>query len=70
MIRRILSAGFGAVLVGVLAPAAALLLDVEPASFSGLLALAGVGACVGLCLGWLFPKVFGFVFEVFLHAAE
>ena len=70
MIRRILSAGFGGLLFAVLTPLTALLLDLAPAQLPGLIWLACLGAIVGLCLGVLFPKVFGFVFEALFEASE
>lgn len=68
MIHRVLAAGFGAVLFGILVPLVYTLCIGWPDSgFSKILLLAAAGLAVGAGLGALFPKVFGFVFEVFME---
>lgn len=66
MIKRVLAGTFGAVIFGVLAPLLYALLVRMPDSFSTVLWLAGSGMAIGAVLGALFPRIFGFVFEVFL----
>jgi hypothetical protein len=67
MFRRVLAACFGALLFGVLVPVAyALFAGWPEGGFTTLILLAAVGVVVGASLGALFPKVFGFVFEVFM----
>ncbi len=69
MIKRILAAVFGALLFGILMPIAyPFVFDGFPLEgFKGILAVAGGGVALGALLGALFPKVFGFVFELFLE---
>ncbi len=66
MTKRILAAIFGAVLFGILAPLAYVLLIGVPGSFIGVVWLAVLGVVVGAILGALFSRVFGFIFEVFM----
>jgi hypothetical protein len=62
MIRRVLSAIFAAVLFAVAVPFAAFWMDAEVVSLVGFWVLLFGGGALGLALGALFPKVFGFVF--------
>lgn len=66
MTKRILAALFGAVLFGLLAPLAYVLLGGGDMNLMGLVWLAVLGLVVGAVLGALFPRVFGFVFELFM----
>ena len=66
MTNRFLAAMFGAVLFGVLAPILYVLLVVVPQSIMGFVWLAVAGVVVGAALGALLPRVFGFVFEIFM----
>ena len=66
MTNRILPAMFGAVLFGVLAPILYVLLVAVPQSIMGFVWLAVSGVVVGAALGALLPRVFGFVFEIFM----
>lgn len=66
MTNRILAAMFGAVLFGVLAPIFYVLLVAVPQSIMGFVWLAVAGVVVGAALGALLPRVFGFVFEIFM----
>jgi hypothetical protein len=67
-VLRILAAGFGAVLFGIIVPVVYLLVfeGVPFGSLNGFLLLVGAGLAVGACLGALFPRVFGFIFEMFM----
>ncbi len=66
ILKRILAAIFGGVLFGILVPIAySIFLDV-PESPAGLIGIFSLGAFSGLILGFLFPRVFGFIFEIFL----
>jgi hypothetical protein len=69
MIRKFVAAIFGAVVFGILSPLGYFLaFDGFPIEgITGVAGLAGVGALVGAILGWLFPRFFTFVFEVFLE---
>lgn len=59
---------FGALLFGIAFPVAYSVLASNPTGGMGsLLWLIGSGVVVGAILGAMFPKVFGFVFEIFLH---
>ena len=66
MTKRILAALFGAVLFGILSPLAYVLLVGGDMKLMGLVGLAVLGVVVGAILGALLPRVFGFVFELFL----
>lgn len=66
--KRVLAAGFGAVLIGIATPLLYVLLAGVPASLMGFVWLAASGVAAGAVLGALFPRVFGFVFEAFLEA--
>ncbi len=69
MIKRILAAIFGAVLFAILVPGGwYLAFDGVPFDnpIKGILVLVGSGLAIGALLGALFPKVFGFIFEMFL----
>jgi len=66
MTKRILAALFGAVLFGLLAPLAYVLLVGADMNLMSLVRLAVLGVVVGAVLGALFPRVFGFVFELFM----
>ena len=66
MLKRILAAIFGGILFGILVPIGySIFLDV-PESPAGLIGIFSLGAFSGLILGFLFPRVFGFIFEIFL----
>ena len=66
MTNRFLAAMFVAVLFGVLAPILYVLLVAVPQSIMGFVWLAVAGVVVGAALGALLPRVFGFVFEIFM----
>ena len=66
MTNRFLAAMFGAVLFGVLAPILYVLLVAVPQSIMGFVWLGVAGVVVGAALGALLPRVFGFVFEIFM----
>ncbi|MCH1499758.1 MAG: hypothetical protein L7U83_11900 [Akkermansiaceae bacterium] len=68
MIRRTLAALFGAFLFSIVAPIAYFFLfDAFPfGGFKGIAAISAVGAVFGAFIGALFPRVFGFIFEMFL----
>ena len=68
MIRRTLAALFGAFLFGIIAPIAYFFLfDAFPLEgFKGIAAVSAAGAVFGAVIGTLFPRVFGFIFEMFL----
>ena len=66
MTNRFLAAMFGAVLFGVLVPILYVLLVAVPQSIMGFVWLAVAGVVVGAALGALLPRVFGFVFEIFM----
>lgn len=67
MIKPTLAAIFGAIIFGILVPVGWLLTGsgFPFENFNGLLVLIGSGLAIGAILGALFPKVFGFVFELF-----
>ena len=67
MINRVLAAIFGAVLFGIIAPLAYVLLIRGPGSLMGFVWVAALGVVVGAILGALFPRVFGLVFEVVME---
>ena len=68
MIRRTLAALFGAFLFGIITPIAYFFLfDAFPLEgFKGIAAVSVAGAVFGAVIGTLFPRVFGFIFEMFL----
>ena len=68
MIRRTFSILFGALIFGIIAPVAILLLfDAFPfEGFKGIAVVSAAGAVFGMVMGALFPSVFGFIFEMFL----
>ena len=66
MIRKFVAAIFGAVVFGILSPLG-YFLAFDGFPIEGITGVAGVGALVGAILGWLFPRFFTFVFEVFLE---
>ncbi len=65
--KRVLAALFGAVLFSVVVPVAYFFVfdELPLDGLKGIALLAGAGAMVGAILGTLFPRVFGFIFEVF-----
>ena len=69
MIKRILAALFGAVVFSILIPLAWFLVftSFPFEGVTGIAALVGAGGFIGVFLGCLFPKVFGFVFEAFFE---
>ena len=67
MIRRTLSALFGTILFSVAVPIGYYFaFDGFPEGLKGFVVIVGVGAVVGAILGAFFPRVFGFIFEMFL----
>lgn len=68
MIKRLLAGALGALIFAILTPIAwFLIFDAFPfGELKGAALLVGGGALFGAVLGALFPKVFGFVFELFL----
>jgi len=68
MIRRTLSALFGAFLFSIITPIAYFFLfDAFPLEdFKGIAAVSAAGTVFGAVIGALFPRVFGFIFEMFL----
>ena len=67
MLKRVLAAAFGALLFGVLVPLVCALTMDGPDELMGFVWLAVAGVVVGAALGWMLPRVFGFVFEVFFE---
>ena len=68
MLKRTLAAIFGAILFAIIVPIGwFLIFDGFPleSAIKGILVLAGSGFGIGAILGALFPKVFGFIFEMF-----
>lgn len=66
--KRLLAAIFGAILFAILVPIGWILAFSGLPSLgnlNGLIVLIGSGLAVGALLGALFPKVFGFIFEMF-----
>lgn len=70
MIKRTLTALFGAFLCSILAPIAYyFVFDGFPLEgFKGFLAIIAAGTVFGAILGALFPRVFGFIFEMLLNS--
>jgi hypothetical protein len=71
LLSRVLAAIFGGVIFAIITPLSYWLIfkSVPTESFfTGLGILAGVGFVIGAILGALFPKVFGFIFELFTDA--
>ena len=68
MIKRTLSALFGAFLFSIITPIANFLLfETFPLEgFKGIAAVSAAGAFFGAVIGALFPRVFGCIFEMFL----
>lgn len=66
MIMRILAAIFASVLFAFLIPIIYVLLEGVPQSLMSLVWLALAGVVSGAILGALLPRVFGFVFELFM----
>ena len=68
MIKRFLAAIFGAVLFVIIVPIGySLTFDQFPIDgFKGIILVAGGGMALGAVLGAMFPRVFGYVFEMFL----
>ncbi|MDC0550149.1 hypothetical protein OAO58_00950 [bacterium] len=68
MIRRTLSALFGAFLFSIITPIAYFLVfeSFPLEGLKGLGAVSAAGAVIGAVIGALFPRVFGFIFEMFL----
>ena len=67
-IARLFAALFGGVIFAIITPLSYWMIfkSVPTESFfTGLGILAGVGFVIGAILGALFPKVFGFIFELF-----
>ena len=65
MTRRVLAGVFGAILFGVLTPILTALLIDAPDTVMGFIWLAVIGVAAGAVLGACFPRVFGFVVEIF-----
>lgn len=65
MTRRILAALFGAILFTLLAPILLILLSGVPGNLMVVVWVAAAGLIVGAVLGASFPRVFGFIFELF-----
>jgi hypothetical protein len=70
MIRRTLSALFGAFLFSIITPIAYFLLfeSFPLEGLKGLGAVSAAGATFGVVIGAIFPRVFGFIFEMFLNS--
>ena len=70
MIRRTLAALFGSFLFSIITPIAYFsLFDAFPLEgFKGIAAVSAGGAVFGAVIGALFPRVFGFIFEMFLDS--
>ena len=68
MIRRTLSALFGAFLFSIITPLAYFLLfeSFPLEGLKGLGAVSVAGAIFGAVVGAIFPRVFGFIFEIVL----
>ncbi|MEN8772022.1 MAG: hypothetical protein ABF379_08705 [Akkermansiaceae bacterium] len=67
MVKRIFSSIFGAIFFAIVLPIGYYLgFDSVPfGEFKGVMLLAAVGAVIGAILGYCFPKVFGFIFDIF-----
>lgn len=68
MIKRLLAGLFGAILFGVIIPIT-LFVGFESLPLdgpSGLLIIIGASTVFGFAMGCSFPKVFGFIFEIFI----
>ena len=66
MIRRAFAGAFGALVVGILTPVLYLLLVGVPGSLMAVIGIVLLGVLTGAILGTLFPRFFGFVFEMFM----
>lgn len=66
MLKRVLAGAFGALVVGILAPILYVLLVGMPGSLMTFIWIAVIGVVAGAVLGAIFPKFFGFVFEMFM----
>jgi hypothetical protein len=64
--KRVLSGAFGAFVIGILAPVLYLLLVGVPGSLMAFIWIALLGLVTGAIFGVTFPKLFGFIFEIFL----
>ena len=66
MLKRVLAAAFGAFVIGILAPVLYLVLVGVPGSMGAFIWIALIGVVTGAILGSLYPRFFGFIFEIFL----
>lgn len=69
MTKKILSSIFGAFVFAVLLPLGYWLIFKElplDGFFASIALLAAIGLVVGAILGAMFPRVFGFIFEMFV----
>lgn len=69
MFKRILAAIFGGILFAIIAPIIYWFLTKSmplDGFLHSLILLASIGFAIGATLGALFPKVFGFIFEIFV----
>ena len=67
-IARLFAALFGGVIFAIITPLSYwLIFDSVPSEsfFTGIGILAGAGFVIGAVLGAMFPKAFGFIFELF-----
>jgi hypothetical protein len=66
MLKRALSGTLGALVIGILTPVLYLLLVGVPGSSMEFSWIVLIGSVTSAILGAIFPKFFGFVFEIYM----
>ena len=66
MIKRVMAGAFVALVIGILAPLLYVLLVGIPGRWIVFIWITVFGVVTGAGLGALFPKFFGFIFEMFM----